>query len=159
MKTVRRRRLENKTDYKSRLALLKSGKPRLVIRKTNKYILMQVVESEVAQDKPILTVSSKELLSKGWSKENSGSLKSLPASYLTGFLLGKKLNGKIKNLVLDTGMYRNTGKSRLYSALKGAVDAGLEIPHSKDIFPEEEDLKKDKKIYLIFEKVRKELNN
>ena len=41
MKTVKRRRHQRKTDYKKRIALLKSEKPRIVVRKTNKYILSQ----------------------------------------------------------------------------------------------------------------------
>ncbi len=61
MKTQRRRRLETKTDYKARLALLKSEKPRLVIRKSNRYILAQIVLSEIAQDKILFRVSSKDL--------------------------------------------------------------------------------------------------
>jgi large subunit ribosomal protein L18 len=158
-RTIRRRRLENKTDYKSRLALLSSEKSRLVIRKTNKYILMQAVSSEIAQDKVILSVSSKDLLLNGWPKDKEGSLKGLVAAYLTGLLFGKKLNGKVKDLILDMGMYRNAKKSRIYSALKGAIDSGLSIPHSASVLPTEEDLKKDEKIVPLLEKLRKELKN
>ena len=35
-KVQRRRRIEAKTDYKARFNLLKSEKPRLVVRKTNR---------------------------------------------------------------------------------------------------------------------------
>jgi len=90
MKTLRRRRKEAKTDYKARLNLLKSNKPRLVIRKTNRYIIAQIVESNLAQDKVIADFSSQDLLEKGWPKEKAGSLKSLQAAYLTGFGLVKK---------------------------------------------------------------------
>ena len=38
-KTIRKRRYEGKTDYKARFFLLKSGKPRVVFRKTNRYLL------------------------------------------------------------------------------------------------------------------------
>ena len=61
MKLPRRRRLESKTDYKSRLALLKSEKPRLVVRKTNRYIIVQIVSSEIAQDKILVGKTSKKL--------------------------------------------------------------------------------------------------
>jgi len=69
-RTVRRRRREAKTDYKSRLNLLKSGLPRLVIRKTNKFVTGQIIESEIAQDKVIVSSSSRDLLKKGWPEKN-----------------------------------------------------------------------------------------
>ena len=94
-KTQRRRRNEAKTDYKSRFRLLKSSNPRMVVRKSNRYILVQIVLSEIAQDKIFARVSSKELLEKGWPKEKTGSLKSRAAAYLAGFLLAKRLKGEI----------------------------------------------------------------
>ena len=51
MKTLKRRRKENKTDYGKRLKLLKSGIPRIVFRKTNKYLIAQYVKSEQTKDK------------------------------------------------------------------------------------------------------------
>ena len=62
MKTLKRRRHEARTDYRIRLALLKSEKPRLVVRKTNRYIIAQIVESDIAQDKIIVGLTSKSLL-------------------------------------------------------------------------------------------------
>ena len=94
-KTIRRRRHEGKTDYKARLALLKSEKPRLIVRKTNKYIIAQIVETEIAQDKIILGLSSKALLKKTWPENLKGSLKSLAAAYLTGFILGNLAKDKV----------------------------------------------------------------
>jgi large subunit ribosomal protein L18 len=38
-----RRRREGKTNYYKRLKLIRSGKPRLVVRRTNKYIIAQIV--------------------------------------------------------------------------------------------------------------------
>jgi len=143
-KTIRRRRKSAKTDYKARLALLKSEKPRLVIRKTNRYIIAQLVESEIAQDKTIVKATSKELLVKGWPKEKQGSLKSIPAAYLTGYLLVKKLKKQPKEVILDIGMHRNVHGARIFAALKGSVDAGLNIPHNPESFPPEEKLKSDK---------------
>ena len=61
-RTFRRRRKEQKTDYRARLALLKSQKPRLIIRKTNRAIIAQIVVSEGAQDKVLITVTSRDLL-------------------------------------------------------------------------------------------------
>ena len=139
MKTEKRRRREGKTDYKARLSLLKSGKPRIVFRKTNKYDIGQYVKSKEAQDSVIIGVNSSELLKFGWPMEMPGSLKSLPAAYLTGFLLGRKILDKENNVkaILDIGLLRNIKKSRIYAFLKGAVDAGVEIPCKKEVFPDE----------------------
>jgi large subunit ribosomal protein L18 len=145
MKTPRRRRLEAKTDYKARLALLKSGRPRLVVRKSNRYIIAQIVESDIAQDKVIAGANSKVLLSRGWPKEMAGSLKSLSAAYLTGFILGKiAQEKKVKEAILDMGMYRTVKGSRIYAVLKGAVDAGIKIPHNAEMLPSEEKIKNEK---------------
>lgn len=145
MKTLRRRRFEAKTDYKARLALLKSEKPRLVIRKTNNYLIAQIVQTDIAQDKIICGITSKILISKGWAPELSGSLKSLPACYLTGLLLGRSaLEKGIKKAILDLGMHTSVKNSRIYALLKGVIDAGLEIPHAKEVLPEMEMIKNTK---------------
>ena len=157
MRSIRRRRQEAKTDYKARLALLASGKPRLVVRKTNRYIIAQIVTSDIAQDKVLAGVTSKVLLSKGWPKENSGSLKSLPAAYLTGMVLAKTAKGKVKEAILDMGMNRNIKGSRIYALVSGAVDAGLSIPHSKEVLPSQEILAKNKKVGGVFEKVKQKI--
>jgi large subunit ribosomal protein L18 len=151
-KTIRQRRLKGKTDYKARLALLKSEKPRLVVRKTNRYIIAQLVVTEIAQDKVMIGLSSKSLLTKGWPKEKSGSLKSLAACYLTGLLIGKLAKEKYKEAILDMGMYRNIQKSRLYSFLKGAIDAGLKVPHGKEALPNDEQIKQNANVKEFFEK-------
>ena len=153
MKTIRRRRIEAKTDYKARLALLKSGRPRLVLRKSNRYIIAQIVTSEIAQDKIIVGISSKSLLEKGWPKEQAGSLKNLSAAYITGFLLGKmSLKAGIKEAILDIGLSRNIPKSRFYASLKGALDAGLSVPCKKDVLPAMETIKNEK-ISKVFDKI------
>ena len=154
MRTVRRRRLEGKTDYKARLALLKSGKVRLVVRKTNRYIIAQFVKTDIAQDAVIAGFSSKDLLSKGWPKELSGSLKSRAAAYLTGFALANKVKDKVKNAILDIGMNRNIGKSRIYAVLKGALDAGIDIPHKPEAVPSDEDIKKNDKTSSVVDKLK-----
>jgi large subunit ribosomal protein L18 len=153
-KTIKRRRREAKTDYKARLVMLKSGEPRLVVRKTNRYIIVQIVKSEIAQDKVIVGLNSKILLSKGWPKENAGSLKSKTAAYLTGYLIGKEAKGRIKSAIFDIGMYRNLKKSRLYAVLKGAIDAGLKIKHNPEILPQEKDIAPNKKLEEIFKKIK-----
>lgn len=141
MKTLRRRRLEHKTDYKARFGLLKSDMPRLVIRKSNRYIFAQLVVSENAQDKVVINVNSKDLLAHGWPKNMQGSLKGIVASYLTGYLIAKK--SKIPEAILDMGMYRKG--LRVFAALKGAIDAGMKIPHDPEALPDMEDLKTNEK--------------
>ncbi|MBS3077459.1 50S ribosomal protein L18 [Candidatus Pacearchaeota archaeon] len=153
-KTLRRRRRERKTDYKARFSLLKSEKPRLVVRKTNRYILVQIIDSDIAQDKVIAETSSKNLLSKGWPKEKQGSLKSLPAAYLTGFLLVKSLKTKIGEVILDIGLQRNVHGSRLYAVLKGAVDAGLKVSHNPEALPDIKMITRNEKLKSTFEKVK-----
>lgn len=141
MRVEKRRRREGKTDYKARLKLLESELPRIVVRKSNRYIVVQYVKSEHAQDRVLLGVSSKELLEYGWPKEASGSLKSIPACYLTGLIFGKEIKARIKEekvrAILDIGLGRNIKKSRVYSVLKGIVDCGIEIPHDKKVFSDE----------------------
>lgn len=156
-RVLRRRRLESKTDYPARLALLKSKKPRLVLRKTNRYIIAQIVESKQAQDKIIFGVTSKDLLSKGWPKENAGSLKSLAAAYLTGFMLGKKAKGTIKEVILDLGLQRNVQKSRIYASLKGFIDSGIQVPHDKSALPIQEVIISNKKVGALVDKLKQKL--
>ena len=62
MKIDKRRRIENKTDYRKRLILLKGKVPRFIVRKTNKYIILQIITSKSAQDKVAYSINTKELL-------------------------------------------------------------------------------------------------
>ena len=147
MKTIKRRRKENKTDYLKRIKLLKSESPRLVFRKTNRYIIAQYILSNESQDKIILTVTSKKLLKYGWPKELKGSLKSIPAAYLVGFLIGKKIvKEKIRKPIADFGMNRTNHKSKPYAFLKGVIDSGVEVKCPDETFPEEERIKGKKLI-------------
>jgi large subunit ribosomal protein L18 len=143
MRTIKKRRRKGKTDYKNRLKLLESGLPRIVVRITNRYVLAQYVKTEEADDKVILEANSKELLKYGWPEELSGSLKSLPASYLTGLLLGKKIKDKKQEIkaILDIGLSRSIKKGRTYSVLKGLTDYGINIKHDEKIFPSQERIK------------------
>jgi len=111
MKILKRRKRERKTDYLRRLKLLKSGLPRVVFRKTNRYIISQYIESEAAQDRVIFGFTSKDLLRYGWPEKLKGSLKSLVASYLLGYLTGKKiLKDKLEKPIIDLGMIRSIKK-------------------------------------------------
>jgi large subunit ribosomal protein L18 len=157
LRTPKRRRIECKTDYSSRVELLKSKKPRLALRKTNKYIIAQIVVSETAQDKIVFGITSKDLLAKGWPKENIGSLKSLPAAYLTGFLLGKKAAGKVKEAILDIGLHRNIKQSRIYAAVKGFVDAGIKVPCNPESLPSTERISASGKMKDAINKLKAKL--
>ncbi len=132
-----RRRREQKTDYRKRLVLLKSGKARLVVRRSVKNMVCQVVEYQSAGDRTLFTADSKELKKFGWLAGTGN----IPAAYLTGLLCGVRAKKKVKEAVLDTGLTTSTKASRIYACLKGAVDAGLNVPHSESILPEEDRVK------------------
>jgi large subunit ribosomal protein L18 len=165
MKTLKRRRKENKTDYLKRLKLLKSNSSRIVFRKTNKYIISQYVTSKEAQDKIELGINSKDLLKYGWPEESKTSIKSISASYLTGFLMGKNiLNKKLKTPILDIGMIQNMHKTKVYGFIKGIIDSGVKIKCNEETFPSQEriegkNMKKDfsktfSEIKLKIEKIK-----
>jgi large subunit ribosomal protein L18 len=128
-----RRRREAKTDYKSRRILATSEKPRLVVRSSNKNISIQIVKSKIIGDVVLTQVNSSELDEYGWL----GGKKSTPAAYLLGMMAGRKaLEAGIEEANLDIGLARPTPGSRVFAALKGALDAGLEVPCNSDILPE-----------------------
>ncbi len=132
-----RRKREGKTHYKKRLEYLKSGKDRLIIRRSNTQVVLQIVRYEEQGDKVLVTFQSKNLDKLGWKF----SKKSLPACYLAGLQLGKLAQSKgAKSAILDLGLQTPMSGSRLYAALKGVVDSGFKVPTSQDIFPDEERL-------------------
>lgn len=142
MKTLKRRRREHKTDYMKRIKLLKSGKPRIVFRRTNKYIIAQYVISNEARDEIKIGINSKQLLKYGWPEKNKRSLKSISAAYFTGLLIGKKITKeRLGTPIVDFGMLRTLHKTRVYAFLKGLIDAGVEIKCSEETFPSEERVK------------------
>lgn len=127
-----RRRREGKTDYSKRLALVKSGKVRMVVRRSNKSILVQFIKFEPEGDKTIITVNGPMLAKKfNWpAKRNAWS------AYLTGLYAGKEANkAGIKEFVLDTGRYTASKGAVVFAALKGAVDAGLKTSYNEEKVP------------------------
>ena len=131
-----RRRIEGKTDYHRRKKLLISGLPRLVARKTNKHIVAQIVEASIEGDRVLASAHSSELRKKfGWL----GSLKNLPAAYLTGLLCGyRALKRNVKKAILDIGLQTPSKGARIFAVMKGCIDAGIEIPHGEEILPSDE---------------------
>lgn len=156
MKIQKRRRRENKTDYKKRLKLLKSERPRIVFRRTNKYVLAQYAVSDEAHDKIIIGVNSSELLKYGWPKQAESGLKNTSASYLLGYLIGKKIQKKkLETPIMDFGMIKALHKSRVYAFLKGVIDSGIEIPCKEEAFPSPERIKGEHlKNKIDFEKIK-----
>ena len=74
----------------------------------------------------------------GWSLSTG----SIPAAYLTGYLAGKKAKkAGVEKAVLDIGLKVPAKGAGCFAALKGMLDAGLEIPHGEGIFPSEERIK------------------
>jgi len=134
-----RRRREGKTNYHRRKKLLISGLPRLVARKTNKHIIAQIVEASIEGDRVLASAHSSELRKKfGWL----GSLKNLPAAYLTGLLCGyRALKRNVKKAILDIGLQTPSKGARVFAVMKGCIDAGIEIPHGEEILPSEERIK------------------
>ncbi len=133
----KRRRL-GITDYRKRLRLLLSGKPRLVVRKTLNNIIAEIAVFDPRGDKILAYADVVELRRKyGWKAHAN-----LPAAYLVGYLIGKKALAKgVKEAVLDIGRIKATKGGKVFAVLKGAVDAGLEVPHSPEVLPAMERIK------------------
>src|SRR3989442_12111882 len=127
-----RRRREGKTDYKLRRALVKSGKPRAVVRLTNKYVTVQITDATLTGDIVRASASSRELPKLGWK----GALGNLPSAYLTGALAARRaVQRGIREAILDLGLKGPTKGSKLCAVLKGLADSGLIFPHSPEKLP------------------------
>jgi len=160
-----RRRREGKTDYFARKRLIvqnrnkyNTPKYRLIVRFTNSNIIAQVAYATIQGDKVVCDARSNELPRYGIKT----GLTNYPASYAVGLLLARRLNQKygldetytgVEKVsgedfcvekegdrgafycVLDTGLVRTSSGARVFGVLKGAVDGGLDIPHSNKRFP------------------------
>jgi len=159
-----RRRREGKTDYRQRKRLVtqdknkyNSPRHRFVVRMTNTDIVCQIVEAKIDGDKVLAAAYSHELK----DFEMPVGLTNYAAAYATGLLaarrvlktvgLDQKYAGnstvtgeyfKVERLeesrpflaLLDVGLRRTTTGSRVFAALKGAVDGGVLIPHNEKRF-------------------------
>jgi large subunit ribosomal protein L18 len=133
-----RRRRERKTDYSARRILAISDAPRFVVRVSNQNIIVQLVKSHIIGDEILTQTSSKELSEKyGWLASG----KNIPAAYLLGLIAGKKaLEAGIEEANLDIGLKKATKGSKVFAVVKGANDAGLNIPSDSDIMPSPESI-------------------
>jgi large subunit ribosomal protein L18 len=128
-----RRRREVRTDYHQRLRLLKSGKPRLVARKSNKHVTAQLVVTGPSGDETIASAHSSDLEEYGWDAPTGN----LPAAYLTGLLAGTRgKNADADEAVLDIGLNTATPGSKVFAIQEGAIDAGLDVPHNDSVLAE-----------------------
>jgi len=160
-----RRRREGKTDYQARRRMIiqdknkyNSTKYRLVVRITNKDVVCQVVQPKIVGDSCLTAAYSHELPKYGIKV----GLTNYAACYATGLLCARRLLTKLGlaeqytgqddpdgemflvehedgarpfTCVLDVGLVRTSTGSRVFGALKGAVDGGLNVPHSEKRFP------------------------
>jgi len=127
---ILRRLREEKTNYRKRGTMLMGKRDFVTVNITNENTQVQILTPGMTGDTVIASAHSRYLLEKGWK----GSRKSVPAAYLTGYLAGKKAMGKgAKGAILYTGTRRFT--QRMSAALKGVIDAGLEVPADPETFP------------------------
>jgi large subunit ribosomal protein L18 len=133
-----RRRREGRTNYYARGKLLLSSDPRMVVRKTNREIIIQLAVPESAGDRTLVAAYSRDLAGYGYT----GSRSNTPAAYLTGILFGARCRkAGYPSAVLDIGLARASPGARVFAALKGAVAAGLSVPHSTDVLPDDSRIK------------------
>ncbi|MDE1873849.1 MAG: 50S ribosomal protein L18 [Candidatus Micrarchaeota archaeon] len=123
-----RRRRQGVTDYKKRLALVKSGLERVVVRKTNARILGQVIRYTEKGDIVSASANSDELAKKyGWPSRGNR-----PTAYLTGLMLAKKAKGT-GELVLDIGITTPVSGAIPFVFAKGCIDGGMKLKGSFEI--------------------------
>jgi len=131
-----------------------SPKFRFVVRFTNKDIVAQVITATIEGDRVLAAAYSHELSRYGLKV----GLTNYSAAYCVGLLLARRVLKKLKladkyqgttedigseyyvdeiengprpfYCLLDVGLVRTSTGCRVFSALKGAVDGGLDIPYS-----------------------------
>jgi len=134
-------------------------KYRMIVRITNHDILCQIAYARIEGDVVVASAYSHELPRYGVKL----GLTNYAAAYCTGLLLARrhlkalkldqtykgvdKVTGADYNVekvdgqpgafrcFLDTGLARTSTGARIFGAMKGAVDGGLDVPHSEKRFP------------------------
>lgn len=153
-KVAFRRRREKKTNFDKRLALVKSGTPRMIVRKSNRYVDVYFVVFEPKGDKTLLTVTGRKL-SKAF---NWPSKRNVWSAYLAGLYAGKEASKKgVKEFILDVGMRTPSKGAVLFAALQGAVDAGLKTDFSAEKVPSEKLSNPPESVKSSFEEVKKKI--
>lgn len=133
-----RRRREGRTDYRYRQRLLRSRIPRAVVRLSLKNANVQFIAYDEKGDRILAAATSGELAELGWTASTGN----LPSAYLTGYLAGKRAaKSGVEEAVLDIGQRVPAKGSNVFAALKGMLDAGIQIPHGEDVIPAEGRLK------------------
>jgi len=151
------RRIRGQTDYQQRLKLLKSNLTRAVVRGSNKNMLVQFVNYGENGDKILTSAKSVDLIKLGFTL-NTGNI---VASYLTGYLAGKKLlkSNFTQDCVVDLGLQSSLYGSRIYAAVKGIKDSGVNVRVSDVVFPSEDRISGKhlnvKDVNVIIEKTKK----
>ena len=130
-----KRRKDQKTDYEQRLDLLNSDKPRAVVRLSNNHTRVHISRYNPEGDENSAQTISKELEEYGWEHHTGN----LPAAYLTGFLAGHKAD--TEEAILDIGLRKNSRRGRVFAAVQGMIDAGVEIPAGESAIPEKSRLR------------------
>lgn len=130
------RRVRGLTDYHQRLNLLKSKLPRCVIRKSNNGMLVQVTTFHQKGDNVITAARAKDLKELGYTLH----LGNTTAAYLTGLLAAKRAlkAGTQGDVIIDFGLQRIQYGNRLFAAVKGLIDGGLQVKVGEGVFPSEE---------------------
>jgi large subunit ribosomal protein L5e len=134
-------------------------KYRMIVRFTNKDITCQIAYARIEGDMIICAAYAHELPKYGVKV----GLTNYAAAYCTGLLLARRLLKKFNmheiyegqteidgdefsvedaddgpgafRAYLDTGLARTSTGARVFGAMKGAADGGLDIPHSTKRFP------------------------
>jgi len=136
-------------------------KYRFVVRRTNTRIICQVIYSTIKGDRIMTAAESPELKKYGLE----AGLTNYSAAYATGLLAARRLLTVVKldttyegntningdyysvsenkgnaerrpfKALLDVGLVRTTTGNRVFGAMKGACDGGLNIPHNSKCFP------------------------
>ncbi|MFO7968469.1 MAG: 50S ribosomal protein L18 [Archaeoglobaceae archaeon] len=133
-----RRRREGKTNYKKRTKLLLSRTPRLIIRISNRRVIAQLAKYGDEGDNIMATADSTMLQDYGWK----GHTANTPSAYLTGYLAGVKAGKEgIEEAVLDIGLATPVKGSKVFAALKGAIDSGIHVYHDPEVFPDDSRIK------------------
>ena len=96
---------------------------------------VQLVEPDVKGDRVVTSAHSNELRKKyGYL----GSLNNISASYLTGLLCGYRAKANdASTAILDIGLQIPSKGADVFSALKGVLDAGVNVPHDEEVMPDE----------------------